>query len=296
MTDPLDGPPPPNEPPEDAYGPASISSMQHVSQSSVGLGKTVDIRELLDMVGASFLGSILSGFESIGAAIGKALEDLGKALFGDYDGPDGPLIAIQDGQAELRNKVLLLGESGYAAAYMSRNYKLGRAKDRALPFDSQIGPVNDATIVEVTRAHPGEQDTRSEWCIRIDRAGLWQAQTTFSHVGGGFADGYAEIVVLRPDLTVYSQTTLPFADAHNSNTGLGVNNPRTGLPVNIMKMFVVPTAGFYVQVRIRFDDILFPTRTTRGGARLSQFSVTQWSEDIDHADTDEDAIGTIVEE
>lgn len=285
---------PNQEPPEGSYTPSTISDMQHVSQASIGLGKTVDIRELLDAVGASFLGNILSGFESIGAAVGKALNDLSKALFGDYDGPDGPLIAIQDGQANLRHEMWLLGQSGYCAAYMSRNYKLGRAKDRALPFDTQIGPSNDATLMQVSRSHPGESGTRNEWVIRVDRAGLWEAQTTFSHVGGGFADGYAEITVLRPNRTVYSQTTLPFATPYNTDDGgLGTNSPRTGLPVVITKMFVVPTDGYFVQVRMRFDDLLFPTRTSRGGARLSQFSVTQWSDDIDNANTNDDAIGTI---
>ena len=137
MTNPLDGPPPANEPPEDSYSPATISSMQNVSQSSVGLGKTVDTRNLLGLLGDSFITNILSGFLNIGAAIGQALSDVANALFGGLIASDHPALdKIRDGQLDLIAR--MDDVSGYAVAYMKENRYKTKTTWHRLEFNGQI--------------------------------------------------------------------------------------------------------------------------------------------------------------
>lgn len=203
----------------------------------------------------------------------------------------GTLPTFIDGQLAINNRFDLLGTSAYCAAYMGSNLRLGPGRNRALPFDSKIGPSNDAEIVRVNRSHPGASGgPRGEWCIRLDRRGLWQADVAFVHAGDGYDVGFAEIVVLKPDLTPYSYTTLPTARAH-ADSG-GVSDLARGVPVVIPKRFVVPEPGYYVQVRWWYS-VLVGVRTAKGGAKMSQFSVVQWSDDVDNVATDDSAIGTI---
>ena len=238
------------------------------------------------------LQAIFDGVGDIGEAFAGGLNGIISGIvdmvLGRYD---GDIPAFIDGQLAINERFDLLGTSGYCAAYMSQHLRIGPGRNRALPFDSQIGPSNDAEIVQVNRSHPGSNGGfQDEWCIRLDRRGLWQADVAFVHAGDGYDVGFAEIVVLKPDLTPYSYTTLPTARAH-ADAG-GVSDLARGVPVVIPKRFVVPEPGYYVQVRWWFS-VLVGVRTAKGGAKLSQFSVVQWSDDIGDADTDDSAIGTI---
>lgn len=194
-----------------------------------------------------------------------------------------------DGQLDLTDRFDLLGTSAYCAAYMSMNLRLGPGRNRALPFDTQIGPNNDAELVQVSRSHPEAFDSnvRSEWCIRLDRAGLWHANSTFSHGGDGYDRSQAEIVILKPDLSIYSATTLPGVQGKSATSGLD-----GGDPVSLSKFFVTPDPGYYAQVRW-FFRVPIGIRTVRGGARQSQFSVVQWSDDIENTVISDDPGGTI---
>ncbi|MDD2326669.1 MAG: hypothetical protein PHW63_11885, partial [Alphaproteobacteria bacterium] len=142
MTNPLDGPPPANEPPEDSYTPATISSMQNVSQASIGLGKTLDTQNLLGLLGDSFITNILSGFASIGAAVGNVLNDIANALFGGIIANDHPALdRIKDGQLELRNRIELFDEvSGYGCTYMKENRYKTRRVWHLMEFNGILGP------------------------------------------------------------------------------------------------------------------------------------------------------------
>ena len=205
----------------------------------------------------------------------------------------GTLPTFIDGQLDINDRFDLLGTSAYCAAYMYNNLRLGPGRNRALPFDSQIGPNNDAELVQVSRPHPEETNPStvlSEWCIRLDRAGLWHANASFVHAGDGFDRAQGEIVVLKPDLTPYSYTTLPAPRAHAD--GGTVNDVNVGVPVSLSKFFVTPEPGYYVQVRWKFN-VLIGIRTVKGGARLSQFSVVQWSDDIANTNASDDPGGTI---
>lgn len=205
----------------------------------------------------------------------------------------GTVPVFIDGQLDLTDRFDLLGTSAYCAAYMYNNLRLGPGRNRALPFDSQIGPNNDAEIVQLFRTHPeagSPSGGASEWCIRLDRAGLWHATVSFNHAGDGFNTSQAEIVVLNPDGTPYSYTTLPAASPH-ADAG-GVSDVARGVPVVLSKFFVTDAPGYYVQVRWKYS-VLVGIRTVKGGARMSQFSVVQWSEDVENTTVSDDAGGTI---
>lgn len=243
------------------------------------------------------LQAIRDAVESVGG-IGEALANglngiisgIVDMVLGRYD---GDIPALVDGQLELNERFELLGTSAYCAAYMYNNLRLGPGRNRALPFDSQIGPNNDAELVQVSRPHPeatNPSTVLSEWCIRLDRAGLWHANASFVHAGDGFDRAQGEIVVLKPDLTPYSYTTLPAPRPHAD--GGTVTDVNVGVPVSLSKFFVTPAPGYYVQVRWKFN-VLVGIRTVKGGARLSQFSVVQWSDDIANTDTSDDPGGTI---
>lgn len=223
------------------------------------------------------LQQIFDGISGIGEALAEGLEGIISGLIdmvlGRYE---GNYPAFVDGQAALNERFDLLGTSGYFPATMGSNFRLGPGRNRALPFDTRIGPNNGAELVQVNRTHPGEGSAvRTEWAIRLDRKGLWQANSNFKHLGDPMFGSYGEIVVLRPDLTVYSVTQLP--SAQPDNTG---NNSMGGASLSLFKMFVIPEPGYYVQVRWYWNE-WFGIRTVQGGSILSQFAVTQWSDEID---------------
>lgn len=234
------------------------------------------------------LQAIHDGIGGIGDALAGGLSDIITGIIQMVNGNyEGNYPAFVDGQAALNERFDLLGGSGYCPTVMKSNFRLGPGRNRAMPFNTVIGPCQGAELVQVTRTHPGGSSTpQTEWAIRLDRKGLWQANANFSHGGDAFSTSYAELVVLRPDLTVYSVTSLPQADAKSS-----VAAPVGGFPVSLFKMFVVPEPGYYVQVRWYWWD-LFGIRTARGGAAFSQFAVTQWSDEIDGEDA-ENPDGTI---
>lgn len=216
------------------------------------------------------------------------VQDILDATSGQYMGVKDIFL---DGQRAISDRIDLLGRSGYIGLTMSRHYKIGPGRNRALPFDEQIGPAQHAEVVQVNRWHPNTGTAlRDEWCIRLDREGLWQATVSFSHRGDGYNASAGEIVVLKPDLSVYSITTLPGADGKaDSGSTAGVER---GAPVSIHKMFVVPEPGYYVQVRWWFRTLI-GKRTVMGGTQLAQFSCVQWSHDVENTDTTGTATGTI---
>lgn len=262
--------------PEGAYvgeaGPNAISQLSHMTEASA--------KEAMQTPVAPSFAAQRDGQWGL-------VQDMIDMMNNRYTGTVPTFI---DGQLDLTDRFDLLGTSAYCAAYMYNNLRLGPGRNRALPFDSQIGPNNDAELVQVVRSHPeatNPSTVLSEWCIRLDRAGLWHANTSFVHYGDGYNRTMAEIMVLRPDLTIYSATTLPGVQEKAGGGGLD-----EGVPVSVSKFFVTPEPGYFVQVRWRFN-VTIGIRTVRGGARQSQFSVVQWSEEIDNTDTNDDATGTI---
>ena len=92
--------------------------------------------------------NILSGFLSIGAAIGQALADLASALFGDYSGDNQALLVISDGMTALNDRVELLDDvPGYAGGFMSQNHRFGAGTAfKKIPFNTKYGPEKKASL------------------------------------------------------------------------------------------------------------------------------------------------------
>ena len=117
--------------------------------------------------------NILSGFLSIGAAIGQALTDLASALFGNYTGNNQALLVISDGMTALNDRVELLDDvPGYAGAVMSHNHRFGSGSSwKTIPFNTRYGPEKKASLdVSTSRM--------------VMERGSWSAHFTISSMSG----------------------------------------------------------------------------------------------------------------
>lgn len=183
---------PNKESPENSYGPSTVANMQNVTQKSIGLSRTTDVQNLLALVENTFIGNILSGFISIGQAIGQALNDVANALFGGLAAQDHPALQIiNDGQNALIARLDLMDNiSGYAVAYMKENRYKDRNKWVLMEFNGQLGPVKNATVTD-----NGITLAQGTWVIN--------AQCTHDHHVDRMTSRI-KIEVLRPDNSVYS--------------------------------------------------------------------------------------------
>ena len=117
--------------------------------------------------------NILSGFLSIGQAIGSALADIAAALFGDYSGDNQALLVISDGMTALNDRVELLDDvPGYAGAFMLTNRRFGSGSAfKKIPFDAKYGPEKKASL-----------DTTNH--VMVLEKGSWSAHFTISSMSG----------------------------------------------------------------------------------------------------------------
>lgn len=218
------------------------------------------------------------------------MQDMLDVMLGRYDGDIPPFI---DGQLALNDRLDLLKDNGYCSMTLGSQVRIPSGLNRAVPFDTRVGPMNHAAPAVVTRQHPTDTQTRVENVIRLDRPGLWQSNVAMVQSQSAW-ESFAEIVVLKPDLSPYTYTTLPTPTARTNGTVGGDYFPSRGTPINLTKMFVVPDAGYYVQVRYHCvtGGVWHPR--IRGGARFAQFSVTQWSSDVAATGAPENPTGEIV--
>lgn len=218
------------------------------------------------------------------------MQDMLDVMLGRYDGDIPPFI---DGQLALNDRMDLLKDNGYCSMTLGSQVLIPSGRNRAVPFDTRVGPMNHAAPAVVTRQHPTDTQPRVENVIRLDRPGLWQANVAMVQSQRDW-ESFAEIVVLKPDLSPYTYTTLPTPTAPTGGTVDGDYFPSRGTPINLTKMFVVPDAGYYVQVRYHcVTGGAFHPRL-RGGARFAQFSVTQWSSDVAATGAPDNPAGEIV--
>ena len=211
-------------------------------------------------------------------------------LRGEYSGSYPGFI---DGQLALNDRMDLLKDNGYCSMTLGSQVRIPSGLNRAVPFNTRVGPMSHAAPAVVTRQHPTDTQPRVENVIRLDRPGLWQSNVAMVQSQSKW-ESFAEIVVLKPDLSPYTYTTLPSPNSATDGTAGGDDLPSRGTPINLTKMFVVPDAGYYVQVRYHcVTGGAFHPRL-RGGARFAQFSVTQWSSDVAATGAPENPSGEIV--
>lgn len=214
----------------------------------------------------SFLGNILSGFGSIGQAIGNALNDLVNAFFGNYEGENEALHDFQDGQLALRNTVALLQDvSGYAVAYIPVNFYRNANYDFILPFRAVLVPGKNAEI-------------KGDGRIRLAK-GTWQifAQVTADQHNNLM--GLMRIEVLYPNGSIYSYKEIQKnIDANKWNTFQGYHT------------VILPANDYHVRVRFRYNagPLEFANLYFRGGTHLSHLAVNRLNLNTEDAFVDED--------
>lgn len=258
---------PPYEPPEGSYTPATISSMQGVTQSSVGLGKTVDTRNLLGLLGDSFIGNILSGFISIGAAVGQAISDIANALFGGIIASDHPALdKIRDGQLDLIAR--LDDVSGYAVAYMTYNRYKDRNTWNRMEFDGKIiiNPKNASYVDN------GIQLAEGTWFIDAQITHDQHADRKGSRI---------RIDVTRPNGTIFS-----------TKESLTEVNPDKWTTLSVRHSVSLPGPGYRVHVWAWYDvgtiGGAYARMLYRGGTALTHLMVDRINLDATASTVDED--------
>ena len=262
---------PGGEVPPGGRGPEEVYELATIQTPSLANPDTYDLAEVARQV---FSSNILSGFLSIGEAIGQALEDLADAFLGDNDGTHASLGAIRDGQLDLRNSLDALRDvSGYAAAYMPVN-----------PFENRgvwlTAPFTESMLADPVTGEPiGKNATvNGDGTITLER-GTW---TIFAKVSWDQHDSgrtSIAIEVLNPSGGVYSLSEYygnveqgQYSTAAFSHTGVC---PDPGYKVRVRYYNQVPGIGLYWKLR------------WLGGTHRSQLSVSRWDLNTDGAVRDE---------
>lgn len=212
----------------------------------------------------SFLGNILSGFGSIGQAIGNALNDLVNAFFGNYEGENEALHDFQDGQAELRHRLDLLQDvSGYAVAYIPVNFYRNANYTFTVPFKETLVPGKNAEV-------------RGDSTIRMSH-GTWQIYAQVTSDQHSNLMGLMRIDVLRPDGTLYSYKEVQKnIDADKWNTFQAYHT------------VILPENDYRVRVTFRYNMGAGLRLYFRGGTHLSHLAVNRLNLNTEDAFVDED--------
>lgn len=262
---------PNGEIPEGGRGYEDVSGLANAQPPAMA---NPDLWNAAEAARGNFFGNILSGFVSVGMAIGQALEDLADAFLGDYDGSNASLGAIRDGQLDLRNSLDALRDvSGYAAAYMPVN-----------PFESRgvwlTAPFTASMLADPVTGEPiGKNATvNGDGTITLEK-GTW---TIFAKVSWDQHDSgrtSVAIEVLNPSGGVYSLSEYygnveqgQYSTAAFSHT---VVCPDPGYKVRVRYYNQVPGIGLYWKLR------------WLGGTHRSQLSVSRWDLNTDGAVRDE---------
>ena len=231
--------------PEGAYTPASLPSMQSLTEEKIRARLRKPVDDAMGKMAAGLRDGLVQGFADALRGVVRA------PLFQDVAD------AFEDGQAALVGRLDLLdGVRGYCQAYMSRNVngEWGINNTRMLPFDAPLGPSRGA---HVDAAKGG---------IVLDEPGLW----TVSMLATGRSTSYtaswldtdsvrATVRVHRPDGSVYSQKTLQNL-AGKAAVALTVSVP-----------VVVDQPGFYITVEAYSSR----WRWWDGGTRYSALAVVK---------------------
>lgn len=231
--------------PEGAYTPASLPSMQSLTEEKIRARLRKPVDDAMGEMGVGLRDGFLAG-------IADALRGVVRApLF------QGVADAFEDGQAALVGRLDLLdGVRGYCQAYMSRNVngEWGTNNTRMLPFDAPLGPSRGAHV-DATKGG-----------IVMDEEGLWTIsllctarQTSYTASWLDTDSVRVTLRVHRPDGSVYSQKLLQYLAGKSAVT------PTVSVPVT------VDQPGYYVTVEAYSSR----WRWWDGGTRYSALAVVK---------------------
>lgn len=231
--------------PEGAYTPASLPSMQSLTEEKIRARLRKPVDDAMGEMAAGLRDGLVQG-------IADSLRGVVSApLFQDVAD------AFEDGQAALVDRLDLLdGVRGYCQAYMSRNVngEWGTNNTRMLPFDVPLGPSKGAHV-DATRGG-----------IVMDEPGLWTIsllctarQTSYTSSWLDTDSVRVTLRVHRPDGSVYSQKLLQYLAGKSALT------PAVSVPVT------VDQPGFYITVEAYSSR----WRWWDGGTRYSALAVVK---------------------
>lgn len=246
------------------HGGRSYEQMAELVHVQAPAQANPDMWSLAEDARLGFFGNILSGFLSIGAAIGQALEDVANALFGGLIANDHPALdKIRDGQLALNERLEHMRDvSGYAVAFMGYNRYKDRAKWVLMEFDERLGPYKNALVED-----NGITLAEGTWVI--------DAQCTHDHHVDRLT-ARIRIEVSRPDGTVYSVKdaygeVLPNKwTTHQAHHTIVAAEP--GYKVRVWTYYNV---GTFIGV---YNRLLW-----RGGTALSHLSVFRLNQSTENA-------------
>ena len=231
--------------PEGAYTPASLPSMQSLTEEKIRARLRKPVDDAMGKMAAGLRDGLVQGFADALRGVVRA------PLFQDVAD------AFEDGQAALVGRLDLLdGVRGYCQAYMSRNVngEWGTNNTRLLPFDVPLGPSKGA---HVDAAKGG---------IVMDEAGLWTIslmctarQTSYTSSWLDTDSVRVTLRVHRPDGSLYSQKLLQYLAGKSAVT------PTVSVPVT------VDQPGYYVTVEAYSSR----WRWWDGGTRYSALAVVK---------------------
>ncbi|RJO79304.1 hypothetical protein D5S18_02945 [Nocardia panacis] len=225
---------------------------------------------------------------------------------------DDGLASVLNGQAALSNRLdLLRGVSGFASAYLGRNWSVRAGAKVVLPFDTGVGPVKHAGVVKPS-------GDKSGWLV-LKAGGLWRVDTHLTSVGHTtnelivpIATPPYFIVLISYDpiapvywievfngkgdlLTVRQCDALTNVAVYSAQLFTIVSTPFTTTFAHTVVLDdmppendpAAPESWAYVRVTMRYDGIA-STRgaavsvaecNLRGGSVMSGLTATRWSKD-----------------
>lgn len=210
-----------------------------------------DMYGLAEDARGNFIGRILSGFVSIGAAIAQFANDLVDAFFGNYEGTSPALQAFQDGQLALNQRLDLMEDiSGYCATYQDHNWRVGGGT-RRIPFGAKLGPNKNA--------HPGDDG------IYLDAPGTWRIDATAT-AGSGDGTMPCRFIISVRDQNgdIYSEAWLDAELTTRRRTWAWSHT------------VVIEEPGYHVRVYWGHGALWW---SLLGGTHLSRLSVNRWNID-----------------
>lgn len=247
------------------YSPSTISQLQNKTKEAEALQAHAGTIARMDAAGNSFIGNILSGFISIGAAIGQALNDVANALFGGFIANDHPALdKIRDGQLDLVAR--LDDVSGYAVAYMKENRYKTKTTWHRLEFNGRIinNPKNASYVDD------GIQLAEGTWFI--------DAQITHDQHQNPWIS-VMRVEVTRPNGTVFSRKEC-YAEVLQGDWQT----------LSVRHSVSLPGPGYRVHVWCYYntDGIIYNKLLYRGGTALTHLMVDRINLDATTSTVDED--------
>ncbi|MDG3012135.1 hypothetical protein G4X40_18495 [Rhodococcus sp. D2-41] len=182
---------------------------------------------------------------------------------GEFDSWGTAIDGLKDGQLELSDRTdLLEGARGYCCLFMSKNWNVNGGKWITLPFDTQIGPRDDAT--------PESNG------ITMGTKGLWRcdAHVTFYPPPPGWF-GSTQFVVAQLSIVVMTGST-----EFSRKTFDVVITSAGAETAAFSHTFVLPGPNYAVHLELKHQQ---SGAWIFGGTTRSALSVNKWSTGIDNA-------------